>query len=152
MISCICFFESSRGSGRLFGFFPEQSAEACAYRGGFLGLLAIHLILRSVNDTCPGLLGSNEIFSDCLGALDYVSLLPPNRIPSKCKHSDILKKILIVCSDLTFSRTYSHVSTHQDECREYSNLSRQSQLNCVMDGNAKMEIWDLDPKKLPVQG
>mmetsp|Transcript_35773 Transcript_35773/g.73112 ORF Transcript_35773/g.73112 Transcript_35773/m.73112 type:complete len:103 (-) Transcript_35773:1065-1373(-) len=65
----------------------------CAYRGELLGLLAIHLILLAVNKLSPSLSGSTQIYSDCLGALHNVEHLPPHRIPSSCRHSDILKKL-----------------------------------------------------------
>jgi hypothetical protein len=73
------------------GAFSEQTILACFYRGELLGLLAIHLILLSVNKINPNLLGSVHIYSDCLGDLDKVKNLPPHRIPSKCRHSDVLK-------------------------------------------------------------
>jgi hypothetical protein len=66
---------------------------ACAYRGELLGLLAIHLILLSTHKMRPGLTGLVNIYSDCLGALNQVKNLPQDQIPTKCKHSDILKII-----------------------------------------------------------
>ena len=91
------------------GCFPEQTMTACAYRGELLELMAIHLILLAANKVRPGLVGSVDIFSDCVGALEKVSDLPPNRIPTRCRHSDILKNIMVNCSDLTFALSYQHV-------------------------------------------
>ncbi len=85
---------------------------ACAYRGELLGLLAVHLILLAVNKTRPQLRGSVRIYSDCLGALNSVVDIPVNRIPSGTPHSDILKTLMIHCSDYTFRRHFSHVSAH----------------------------------------
>jgi hypothetical protein len=102
MNSCAFIFECSGGGGRMTGAFSEQTILACSYRGELLGLLAIHLILLSVNKVNPNLLGSVHIYSDCLGALDKVKNLPPHRIPSKCRHSDVLKNIMIHCSAMTF--------------------------------------------------
>ena len=76
-------FECSKGRGKLVGSFPEQTMSANAYRGELLGLMAIHLILLSVNKINPTIQGSVQIFSDCLGALDRVEYLPPHRIPSR---------------------------------------------------------------------
>ena len=67
---------------------------ACAYRGELLGLLAIHLILLSVNAVYP-LEGTAVIYSDCLGALGRVRDLPLFQILTRCKHSYILKTILV---------------------------------------------------------
>ena len=80
-----------------------------------MGLLAIHLILLAANKLKPDLQGKVEIVSDCLGALSRITTLPENRIPSGCKHSDILKVIMIHCRQFTFVTEYTHVDAHQDE-------------------------------------
>ena len=144
-------FECTKGTGRLIGSFPEQSVSANAYRGELLGLMAIHLILRGVNEIAPALGGSVTVISDCLGAISRVEHLPPHRIPSKCKHSDILKNILVSCSDLSFELVFEHVNAHQDDRETYDSLTRKVQLNCLMDGKAKQELWNLDPDNLPNQ-
>jgi hypothetical protein len=51
------------------GSFSKSSRVANAYRGELLGLMAIHLILRSVDIAHGGNGGSVEVVSDCLGAL-----------------------------------------------------------------------------------
>jgi len=122
---------------------------ACAYRGELLGLLAIHLILLSTHKTCPNLTGSVHIYSDCLGALNQVKNLPPDRIPTNCKHSDILKIIMINCNSLEFSRIYSHVAAHQDDNTSFDKLSRPSQLNCACDFAAKRVLLQLSHLNLP---
>ena len=151
MNSCAFIFECSVGGGRLTGAFSEQTMAACSYRGELLGLLAIHLILLSVNKVNPNLLGSVHIYSDCLGALDKVKNLPPHRIPSKCRHSDVLKNIMIHCSAMTFDRLFSHVPAHQDDREDFENLTRQSQLNCAVDFGAKRVLLSQDPDNLPKQ-
>ena len=65
-----------------------------------LGLMAIHLILLATNKVWPELQGSAKVYSDCLGALQKVTTLPPHRIPSRCRHSDILKNIMVNCADV----------------------------------------------------
>jgi hypothetical protein len=143
--------ECSEGRGRIVGSFPEQTVAACAYRGELLGLMAIHLILLAANKVRPDLEGTVDVFSDCVGALEKVSDLPPNRIPSRCRHSDILKNIMVNCSELTFALNYLHVRAHQDDEVEYHKLSRPSQLNCLVDLYAKEVIWGLDGDELPPQ-
>ena len=135
-------FECSKGRGRLMGSFTECTPDAGSYRGELLGLMAIHLILLGVNTFHTGIKGSVHIWSDCMGALEKVEYLPPYRIPTRCSHGDILKNILVNCSDLTFSRKFSHVPAHQDDHTNYEDLSRPSQLNCQMDYQAKLNIWD----------
>jgi hypothetical protein len=120
--------------------FSESLAVANAYRGDRLGLMAIHLLLLSVNKIHPTLDGSVEIVSNCLGALNRVTYLPPYRIPSRCRHSNILKNILVHCRDLSFVTYYSHIKGHQDNQQSFQNLSRKALLNCICDHAAKHRI------------
>ena len=69
----------------------------------------------------------------------------------RSKHSDILKNILVSCSDLTFQQVFEHVDAHQDDRGAYKSLTQPEQLNCLVDGKAKQYIWDLDPDNLPRQ-
>jgi hypothetical protein len=123
--------------GRVVRSFSEALIVANSYQGELLGLIAIHLILLSINKIHLTLAGSVEIVSDCLGALKRVTHLPPYQIPSRCQHSDILKTILVNCRDLTFTTYYSHIKVHQDDQTSFSNLSRKAQLNCICDQSAK---------------
>ena len=84
MKSCAFIVECSRDRGRMSGAFSEQTMASCSYRGELLDLLAIHLILLSINKINPTLTSSVHIYSDCLGALNKVKNLPPHQIPSKC--------------------------------------------------------------------
>ncbi len=90
---CLAAFvlECSHRCGRIFRSFSESLRVANACRGELLGLMAIHLILLSVNKIHQNLGGSIKIVSDCLGALNRVTYLPPYHISSRCHHSDILK-------------------------------------------------------------
>ncbi len=124
---------------------------ACSYRGELVGLMAIHLILLSINKVNKNLSGFVIIYSDCLGALDKVKNLPPSHIPTRSVHSDVLKNILVNCSDISFNRYYSHVSAHQDDQQDYRFLSRPSQLNCSVDYLAKKALWDLQATQPPPQ-
>ncbi len=69
--------ECKKGRERLTGSFLETLRVANAYRGELLGLMAIHLILLSADKTHGALVGSAEVASDCLGALQRVTELPP---------------------------------------------------------------------------
>ena len=124
----------------MIGSFSESSRVANAYRGELLGLMAIHLILLSVDRVHGGITGSVEVVSDCLGALRRVTDLPPYWIPSRCKHSDILKNILVHCRALSFTLRYLHVRAHQDNATSFKKLSRKAQLNCICDHTAKQRI------------
>ena len=113
--------------------------------------MAIQLFLRSINEMTPALSGLVTIISGWLGAIRRIKHLPPHRIPSRCKHSGIFKNILVSCSDLTFQRVFEHVDAHQDDWGSYESLIRPKQLNCLMDGKAKQEIWNVDLENLPRQ-
>ena len=151
MNSCAFILECTQGRGRLTGAFSEQTIAACSYRGELLGLMAIHLILLSVNRVSPTLTGSVHIYSDCLGALDRLHNLPPHRIPSKCRHSDILKNVMLHCGSMSFTRQFSHVSAHQDDRTKWENLMRAEQLNCAADFGAKRVLLRHDAADLPCQ-
>jgi hypothetical protein len=94
------------------------------------------------------LCGNVQVVSDCLGALQWVTYLPPYCIPSRCKHSNILKIILVNCQDLTFSVHYSHIKAHQDDTTAFDKLSRKLQLNCICNHLAKQCLSDgvIEPK------
>jgi hypothetical protein len=137
--------ECSQGRGRIWCLLPEVSRMACSYRGELVGLKAIHLILLAINEVNPGLTGSVHIYSDCMGALEKVKSLLPSRVPSSLAHLDSLKNILVNFSNVSFEQLYSHVLAHQDDKVDYSNLSRPSQLNVIIDYNAKQGLWNLQP-------
>ena len=154
LCSAAFILECTKGRGKIIGHFSEASLAANAYRGELLGLMSIHLLLLSVNKVYPDLKGEVDIVSDCLGALGRVSDLPSYKIPTRCKHSDILKNILVNCRDMTFSLLYSHVKAHQDDSADFNSLSKQSQQNCVCDYLAKEDIRttsmsDHQPKSQP---
>jgi hypothetical protein len=144
-------FECTKKRGRMTGAFPEQTAEEGSYQGELIGLLTIHLILLSINKTAPDLTGSIHIYSDCLGALDKVQNLPPHHIPSKCRHSDVLKNIMIHCSSQSFTHIFSHVSAHQDNREKIDDLLHPAQLNCAVDFGAKRALLHLNGDELPRQ-
>jgi hypothetical protein len=133
--------ECGQRQGRVYRSFSERLLVANAYRGELLGLMAVHLILLSVNNIHPQLTGSAKVVSDYLGALKRTSELPPYRIPSRCRHSDILKNILVNCRGVTFTLEYIHVKAHQDDSALFSKLSRNAQLNCICNHAAKTRIF-----------
>jgi hypothetical protein len=140
LCSAVLVLECSKGHGRVVGFFLEALLVANAYRGELLGLMAIHLILLSINKIQQNLGGSMEIRSDCLGALKRVTYLPPYWILSRCCHLDILKTILVHCQGFLFTMYYSHIRAYQDNRELFSKLSRKAQLNCICNHTAKQRI------------
>ena len=149
--SCAFVFECQEGRGRILGKIVEGSDDACAYRGELLGLLAIHLILLAINKLRADLVGCVHIGSDCLGALGMIVDLPTDQLPSRIKHSDILKVLMLHCRNFSFDCIYEHIEAHQDDYAVYGQLPREAQLNCCMDGEAKRELWALVGQFIPAQ-
>ena len=116
-----------------------------------MGLMAIHLILLAANKVWPDLSGRAAIYSDCLGALGRIANLPPHRIPTKCRHLDILKNVLVNCTSLSFTLAYTHVKAHQDDLEDFSNLPRPAHLNVHCDGVANSVIWGFSGDRPPKQ-
>ncbi len=94
--------ECTQGCGHAIGAFPKASAVANASQAELLGLMAVHLLLLAVITVLPGLSGHVKIYSICLGALGCVAKIPLYCIPTQCRHSDILKTILVNCGGLSF--------------------------------------------------
>ena len=118
----------------------DNSPSANAFRGKLLGLLAIHLILHSIQATSFELTGTVQIHSDCTGALQTVSSLPTSGIPPKWQHADILKILSIYGNIPGIDLIFHHVKAHQDDGTQWQHLSRTSQLNCACDTEAKRRI------------
>jgi hypothetical protein len=113
--------------------------------------MAVHLLLLAVSTVSPGLTGLVRVYSDCLGALSRVAELPPYRVPTRCRHSDILKTILVNCGGLTFSRNYCHVEAHQDDKVRWEELSHEAQLIAACNACVKAMIQKQDITDLPQQ-
>jgi hypothetical protein len=113
--------------------------------------MAVHLLLLAMNTVSPGLTGLVRVYSDCLGALSLIAELPPYRVPSCCRHSNILKTILVNCRGLTFNRKNYHVKAHQDDKMKWEQLSCEAQLNAACDAGAKAMIRRQDITDLPQQ-
>ena len=106
LCSAAFILECSEENGMSVEDFTGPSSVAKAYTGELLGLMANHLILLSVNELWP------RLFLDNLLALGKVTDLPPHRIPTQCKHSDVLKNIIVDCTDMSFSVQYLHIPAH----------------------------------------
>jgi hypothetical protein len=137
--------------GCVVGAFPEASIEANPFCRELLGIMAVHLLLLAMNTVSPGLTGLVQVYSDCLGVLSRIAELPPYRVPSCCRHSNILKIILVNCRGLAYSRKYCHVKAHQDDKMMWEELSWEAQLNAACNVGAKAMIRKQDFTDLPQQ-
>ena len=105
--------------------------------------MAIHLLLLAANKAWPTLQGRAKVYSECLDALQKVTTVPLHRIPSRCRHSDVLKNVMVNCASLTFRVEYENVDAHQDDGKDFALLKRPAQMNCIFDGMAKRVVWGL---------
>jgi hypothetical protein len=108
------------------------------FGGGLLGLMAVRLLLLALNTVSPSLNGQVKIYSDCLGTLSQVAELLSYQIPSRCRHSDILKTILVNCGGLSFHCEDIHIETHQDNHTQWEGLTQAAQLNAACNARAKV--------------
>ena len=141
MCSAAFVLEYTEGRGMIVGSFLKSSTQVYKYRGERLGLMAIHIIILVANKVDTELRVQVTIYSDCLGALTRVITFPANRSPTRCKHSDIPKNIMVHSQDLMFKCAYSHVKTYKDENRFFQKLEQIMQLNCLLDKDANNVIW-----------
>lgn len=93
------FIENTNRTCKLVGASPKRLE-----MGGATWTDGCTLDLLAINKVAPGLAGSKSVES-----------LPTLKIPSQYIHSDILKNILVDCSDLSFAIDYPHMSAHQDK-------------------------------------
>jgi hypothetical protein len=135
----------------LVGSSAELSTALNAYCAKMLGLMAVHLILLGINELDPTLARKVTVYLDCKGALDKVGGLPLGHLPEKCKHSDILKNILVNCAKLSYAVVFEHIEAHQDDRMDFHRLSRPAQLNCAVDAGAKQRLLEADAMELPVR-
>ena len=85
--------------------------------------MAAHLVLTKIATLYPNLSGKVTVYSDCKGAIYKLKYLPPVCLPEKCKHLDILKNILINCSNLPFKVELVHIEAHQNDWTDFNLLS-----------------------------
>jgi hypothetical protein len=137
LCSTAFFFECTVGRGRLLGSFADFLTALNAYRGKLLGLMAVYLILLGINELDPSLAGKVTVYSDCKGALDKVEGLPLGHLPAKCKHLDILKNILVNCTNLSVAVVFKHIEAHQDDRMDFHRLLQPAQLNYAVGAGAK---------------
>jgi hypothetical protein len=113
--------------------------------------MAVHLILLGINELDPTLAGKVKVYSDCKGALDKVEGLPPGCLTAKCKHSDILKNILVNCANLSFAVVFEHIEAYQDGGMDFHCLMRPAQLNCAVNAGTKRRLLEADATEQPVR-
>ena len=132
------------------GNFYEDSKTASSYRGGFLGLVAIHTILLALCCFYNITFTSPKICCDNIAALRQ-SGWRRRRVRTGASQADCLRVLQTIKMDQTIKAKYQHVSGHQDCHKLWWQLSLVEQLNCVCNGMAKAAVirscMDATPRK-----
>ena len=109
---------------------------ANAYRSELTGLYASLALILAVCTVHNINTGSVRVCCDNERAL-YLSSATTQRVPPKRKHSDILRAIRRVHSEIPVTLNFEHVRGHQDETVAYQDLDTPSKLNVDCDLIAK---------------
>jgi hypothetical protein len=140
-------FYCSETGKRFQGEFAEQSTWADSYRGEQLGMLAIHLILLTVEEHYGAVPTAANIFCDNKGTILTFSK-EHKRVPTAATNNDVLRVIRRLPSQSKLFHRTSHVKSHQDDHQHYSLLTIQSKLNCECDTRAKRAIYNAATRRL----
>jgi hypothetical protein len=118
---------------------PGEEESQCSHPSELSGLLGgIHF----VNKLCSKLNiteGFSKIGCDGEGAINMVSYIH-DKINSSRKHFDILGAINNAILQSPVRWTFTHIRGHQDNYNKYHNLSREEQLNVLVDNLAKQKL------------
>ena len=122
------------------GEFAEESESADSYRGEQLGMLAIHIILLTLEEHCEGMEASSNLFCDNKGTIQTFSK-NYQRVPSNAKNSDVLRVLRRIQSMSKLRHKLKHVKGHQDDIlRNIHSLDLEAHLNIDCDRRAKRAV------------
>jgi endonuclease/exonuclease/phosphatase family metal-dependent hydrolase len=117
----------------------EHSIWANSYRGEQLGMLAIHLLLLTIEEHYGEELSNANIFCDNKGTIHTFSK-EYKRVSNTAKNNDILRTLRRIQQLSSLTHKLNHVKAHQDDTSRYDNLSLESKLNVDCDKRAKQAI------------
>ena len=121
------------------GEFTEHSKWANSYRGEQLGMLAIHLILLTLEEHYGVTLSNANIFCDNKGTILTFSR-KYDRVPGAAKNNDIFRVLRKIQTVSALAHKLSHVKAHQDDSLGYDCLDLEARLNVDCDFRAKAAI------------
>ena len=140
--------ECTRTKKRTIGVTATTAKVANAYRSELTGLYAALAIVHAVTILHKVTVGRLEAGCDNEQAV-FLSSVLDTKVPTSKRHSDILRCIRIVRSQLDFDITFSHIKGHQDDAIMYHDLDRKSQLNVDCDLLAKAGLRRLHNQDQP---
>ena len=140
--------ECSRTKKRAIGVTATTTKVANAYRSELTGIYAALAIVRAVTILHNVTSGRLDAGCDNEQAV-FLSSVLDTKVPTSKSHSDILRCIRLVRSQLDLDITFSHIKGHQDDALIYTDLNRNSQLNVDCDLLAKAGLRRLHHRHQP---
>jgi hypothetical protein len=140
----------SETSNFLQGEFAEQSEGAGSYRGEQLGMLAIHLVLLTMEEHYGEIPSAAKIFCDNKGTILTFSRRH-KRVSSTVVNHDILRVLRQIQGKSKLHHRIQHVKAHQDEHFALHMLDLEEWLNYDCDRRAKRAIRDAWSRKMERQ-
>ena len=111
-----------------------------AYRSELVGILASFQLIYDICKKYKITSGKCTIICDGKGALMKAFSITMNSLRSSTEHSDILAPILKLRRAIPINLIPQHVKSHQDEIKQFSDLTEWEKLNVLMDKHAKHTV------------
>ena len=130
-------------------------SSANAYVGELLGLLGSLLSLRYLLVRYKrNIQHTIQIHSDCLGAIKWLTS-PRRRIKNSTEHSGLIRGLTKELKDSSVKISATHISAHQNDLREWTDLTLVEKANCLCDELAKATLKEAitakaTPPALPI--
>ena len=106
------------------------------YRGEILGGILVQLVLRAATHGQNGHFPGVVIGCDNSGVVRHGND-PKRGLKEKQVHADALRSLKQLISDQVFGVTYTWVPSHQDDVKQWSDLTLRERLNVIVDKLAK---------------
>lgn len=139
-------FYCSETSNCLQGEFAEQSESADSYRGEQLGMLAIHLVLATMEEHYGEIPTASQIYCDNKGTIQTFSR-KHKRVSATVANNDILRVLRRIQGKSKLHHRIQHVKAHQDDHFDLHMLDLEEQLNYNCDLRAKRAVKNACSRK-----
>ena len=121
------------------GSFFERSLTASLYRGELLGMVAIHALVATAAAFYDLPVNHGSIHCDNLGALAKARA-HGRRVKSSLKQGDLVRAIRAMKQGVFLQLRYQYVKSHQDDVKQWADLTLDQQLNVTCDSLAKQAV------------
>jgi len=126
-------------NNRAKGVVAESSKEADNYRGEILGGLLVQLILRAATQRRHSPYSPVQIDCDNMGVVKHGNA-PTRKLKAKQPQADILRCLKQQISHNPLQIEYCWVPSHQDDNKEWGELTLRERMNVIVDKLAKLGL------------